>query len=161
MGEYNSLSFFTDVEKKVGVRRYLGAGEGRDVKYDAVIKPSLGLYKSMEVVINETGPVPNLGAKGFDGTQPAIPAGSTVTYAYIVTNGTVTANGVTIKLVEKDGDAVEGAKTLFEGVNLVPGETLEVSEGADGLDRLAVDMYAYATAGLVKDLDAKLIIEYI
>lgn len=152
MGEY--ISSF-------GIRRYVGLGEGRDVKYDASAKPSLGLYKSIEIVVNGTGPVPNLGAKGYDGTQVAIPAGATVTYAYIVTNGTVTANGVTIKLVEKDGDTVEGAKTLFNGVDLVPGETLEVSEGVDGLDRYAVDMYAYATAGLVPGLDAKLIIEYI
>lgn len=158
MGEYNSLSFFTDVEKKVGVRRYLGAGEGRDVKYDAVVKPSLGLYKSMEVVINETGPVPNLGAKGFDGTQPAIPAGATVTHAYIVTDGKVSANGVTINLVEKDGKT--GSVALFEGVNLVPGATLEVAEGAAAVKRFEKAMYASAS-GLVKDLKAKLIIEYI
>lgn len=152
MGEY--ISTF-------GIRRYVGAGEGRDVKYDASAKPSLGLYKSIEVVVNGTGPVPNLGAKGYDGTQVAIPAGATVTYAYIVTDGTVQANGVTIKLVKKDGADDETAKVLFEGVNLIPGETLEVAEGAEGLDRFAVDMYVYATAGLVKDLDAKLIIEYI
>ena len=144
-----------------GIRRYVGAGEGRDVKYDASAKPSLGLYKSIEVVVNGTGPVPNLGALGYDGTQVAVPAGATVTYAYIVTDGTVEARGVTIKLVEKDGTDDETAKVLFEGVNLIPGETIEVSEGAAGLDRFAVDMYAYATAGLVPGLDAKLIIEYI
>ena len=141
-----------------GIRRYVGAGEGRDVKYDASAKPSLGLYKSIEVVVNGTGPVPNLGELGYDGTQVAVPAGATVTHAYIVTDGKVSANGVTINLVEKDGKT--GSVALFEGVNLVPGETLEVAEGAAGLDRFAVDMYAKAT-GLVPGLDAKLIIEYI
>lgn len=149
MGEY--ISTF-------GIRRYVGAGEGRDVKYDASAKPSLGLYKSIEVVVNGTGPVPNLGAKGYDGTQVAIPAGATVTYAYIVTDGKVSANGVTINLVEKDGNT--GSVALFEGVNLVPGETLEVAEGAAAIKRFENAMYAKAT-GLVKDLDAKLIIEYI
>lgn len=157
MGEYNSLSFFTDVEKKVGVRRYLGAGEGRDVKYDAVIKPSLGLYKSMEVVINETGPVPNLDAKGFDGTQPAIPAGATVTYAYIVVGDKSADATVTVNLVNKAG---KDDLVLFNAVDLKAGETVEVSEGAAALKQLGEARYAKAT-GLVKDLDAKLIIEYI
>lgn len=141
-----------------GIRRYVGAGEGRDVKYDASAKPSLGLYKSIEVVVNGTGPVPNLGALGYDGTQVAVPAGATVTYAYIVTDGKVTANGVTINLVEKDGNT--GSVALFEGVNLVPGNTLEVAEGAAAIKRFENAMYVKAT-GLVAGLDAKLIIEYI
>ena len=139
------------------MRRYVGAGEGRDVKYTASAKPSLGLYKSIEVVVDANGPVPNLGS-GYDNVQAHVPAGATVTYAYIVTDGDVTANGVTINLVEKDGST--GSVALFEGVNLVPGETLEVAEGAAAVKRFENAMYAKAS-GLVKDLKAKLIIEYI
>ena len=139
------------------MRRYVGAGEGRDVKYTASAKPSLGLYKSIEVVVDANGPVPNLG-EGYDNVQAHVPAGATVTYAYIVTDGDVAANGVTINLVEKDGST--GSVALFEGVNLVPGETLEVAEGAAAIKRFENAMYAKAS-GLVKDLKAKLIIEYI
>lgn len=147
MGEYVST---------FGVRRYVGKGEGRDVKYDASVKPSLGLYKSVEVVVNETGPVPNLGT-GYDGTQPAVPAGATVTYAYIVVGKDSATANVSVSLVKKDGT---GDLALFTGEDLVAGETVEVAEGAAALKQIDVPMYAKAT-GLVKGLDAKLIIEYI
>ena len=147
MGEYRS-SF--------NVRRYVGAGEGRDVKYDASAKPSLGLYKSIEVVVNGTGPVPNFEGK-YDGTQVAVPAGATVTYAYIVVGKDSATANVSVSLVKKDGT---GDLALFNGVDLVAGETVEVSEGAAALIQLAEDRYAKAT-GLVAGLDAKLIIEYI
>jgi hypothetical protein len=147
MGEYVST---------FGVRRYVGEGEGRDVKYDASVKPSLGLYKSVEIVVNGDGPVPNLGA-GYDGTQPAIPAGATVTYAYIVVGGESATANVSVSLVNKAGG---DALALFNAVDLNAGETVEVSEGAAALKQIGEDRYAKAT-GLVKDLDAKLIIEYI
>lgn len=153
MGEYVST---------FGVRRYVGEGEGRDAKYDASVKPSLGLYKSVEIVVNGDGPVPNLGA-GYDGTQPAIPAGATVTYAYIVTKGVPAGAeedgvaGVSVSLVNKAGGE---ALSLFNNETLKAGETVEVSEGAAALKQISEDRYAKAT-GLVKDLDAKLIIEYI
>jgi hypothetical protein len=153
MGEYRS-SF--------NVRRYVGAGEGRDVKYDASAKPSLGLYKSIEVVVNGTGPVPNFEGK-YDGTQVAVPAGATVTYAYIVTKGVPAGAekdgvaGVSVSLVNKAGGE---ALSLFNNETLKAGETVEVSEGAAALIQLAEDRYAKAT-GLVAGLDAKLIIEYI
>jgi hypothetical protein len=147
MGEYRS-SF--------NVRRYVGAGEGRDVKYDASAKPSLGLYKSIEVVVNVTGPVPNFEGK-YDGTQVAVPAGATVTYAYIVVGKDSATANVSVSLVKKDGT---GDLALFNGVDLAAGETVEVSEGAAALVQLAEDRYAKAT-GLVAGLDAKLIIEYI
>lgn len=148
MGEY--ISTF-------GIRRYVGAGEGRDVKYDASAKPSLGLYKSIEVVVNGTGPVPNLGALGYDGTQVAVPAGATVTYAYIVVGDKSAEANVSVSLVKKDGT---GDLALFNGVDLEKGKTVEVSEGVAALIQLAEDRYAKAT-GLVDGLDAKLIIEYI
>jgi hypothetical protein len=147
MGEYVST---------FGVRRYVGEGEGRDVKYDASVKPSLGLYKSVEIVVNGDGPVPNLGA-GYDGTQPAIPAGATVTYAYIVVGKESATANVSVSLVNKAGG---DALALFNAVDLNAGETVEVSEGAAALKQISEDRYAKAT-GLVKDLDAKLIIEYI
>jgi hypothetical protein len=147
MGEYVST---------FGVRRYVGEGEGRDVKYDASVKPSLGLYKSVEIVVNGDGPVPNLGA-GYDGTQPAIPAGATVTYAYIVVGKESATANVSVSLVNKAGG---DALALFNAVDLNAGETVEVSEGAAALKQIGEDRYAKAT-GLVKDLDAKLIIEYI
>lgn len=147
MGEYVST---------FGVRRYVGKGEGRDAKYDASVKPSLGLYKSVEIVVNGDGPVPNLGA-GYDGTQPAIPAGATVTYAYIVVGKESATANVSVELVNKAGG---DALALFNAVDLNAGETVEVSEGAAALKQLGEDRYAKAT-GLVKDLDAKLIIEYI
>lgn len=147
MGEYVST---------FGVRRYVGEGEGRDAKYDASVKPSLGLYKSVEIVVNGDGPVPNLGA-GYDGTQPAIPAGATVTYAYIVVGKESATANVSVSLVNKAGG---DALALFEAVDLNAGETVEVSEGAAALKQIGEDRYAKAT-GLVKDLDAKLIIEYI
>ena len=147
MGEYVST---------FGVRRYVGKGEGRDAKYDASVKPSLGLYKSVEIVVNGDGPVPNLGA-GYDGTQPAIPAGATVTYAYIVVGKESATANVSVSLVNKAGG---DALALFNAVDLNAGETVEVSEGAAALKQLGEDRYAKAT-GLVKDLDAKLIIEYI
>lgn len=152
MSEYISKTF-------EGMRRYVGAGEGRDVKYTASAKPSLGLYKSIEVVVDANGPVPNLGA-GFDNVQAHIPADATVTYAYIVSDAdSKTAAGVTINLVKKDGS---DPKVLFEGVTLNPGETLEVSEGVAGLLRDTKDArYAHASAGLIAGLKAKLIIEYI
>lgn len=147
MGEYVST---------FGVRRYVGEGEGRDAKYDASVKPSLGLYKSVEIVVNGDGPVPNLGA-GYDGTQPAIPAGATVTYAYIVVGKESATANVSVSLVNKAGG---DALALFNAVDLNAGETVEVSEGAAALKQIGEDRYAKAT-GLVKDLDAKLIIEYI
>lgn len=147
MGEYVST---------FGVRRYVGEGEGRDVKYDASVKPSLGLYKSVEIVVNGDGPVPNLGT-GYDGTQPAIPAGATVTYAYIVVGKDSATANVTVSLVNKAGG---DALALFNAVDLNAGKTVEVSEGAAALKQISEDRYAKAT-GLVKDLDAKLIIEYI
>ena len=145
-----------------GIRRYVGAGEGRDVKYDASAKPSLGLYKSIEVVVNGTGPVPNLGALGYDGTQVAVPAGATVTYAYIVVNKVPEDRAkdgvaVSVALVNKAG---AGDLSLFNGAVLKAGETIEVSEGAAALKQLDEAMFAKAT-GLVPGLDAKLIIEYI
>lgn len=147
MGEYVST---------FGVRRYVGKGEGRDAKYDASVKPSLGLYKSVEIVVNGDGPVPNLGA-GYDGTQPAIPAGATVTYAYIVVGDKSAEATVSVNLVNKAG---KDDLVLFNAVDLKAGETVEVSEGAAALKQLSDARYAKAT-GLVKDLDAKLIIEYI
>ena len=147
MGEYVST---------FGVRRYVGEGEGRDAKYDASVKPSLGLYKSVEIVVNGDGPVPNLGA-GYDGTQPAIPAGATVTYAYIVVGKESATANVSVSLVNKAGGE---ALSLFSNETLKAGETVEVSEGAAALKQIGEDRYAKAT-GLVKDLDAKLIIEYI
>ena len=147
MGEYVS-SF--------NVRRYVGAGEGRDVKYDASAKPSLGLYKSVEVVVNGTGPVPNLNG-GYDGTQAAVPAGATVTHAYIVVGDKSAEATVSVALVNKAG---AGELALFNGAVLKAGETVEVSEGAAALKQIEEAMYAKAT-GLVDGLDAKLIIEYI
>lgn len=147
MGEYVST---------FGVRRYVGKGEGRDVKYDASAKPSLGLYKSVEVVVNGTGPVPNLNG-GYDGTQAAVPAGATVTYAYIVVGKESATANVTVSLVNKAG---AGELSLFGATDLVAGETVEVSEGAAALKQLDEAMFAKAT-GLVDGLDAKLIIEYI
>ena len=147
MGEYVST---------FGVRRYVGEGEGRDAKYDASVKPSLGLYKSVEIVVNGDGPVPNKGA-GYDGTQPAIPAGATVTYAYIVVGKESATANVSVSLVNKAGGE---ALSLFNNETLKAGETVEVSEGAAALKQISEDRYAKAT-GLVKDLDAKLIIEYI
>ena len=65
----------------------------------------------------------------------------------------------TINLVKKDGS---DPKALFDGVSLVPGETLEVADGAEGLLRDVEDSrYAHASAGLKTGLKAKLIIEYI
>lgn len=152
MGEYVST---------FGVRRYVGKGEGRDVKYDASAKPSLGLYKSVEVVVNGTGPVPNKNG-GYDGTQAAVPAGATVTYAYIVVNKVPADRAedgvaVSVALVNKAG---AGDLSLFNGAVLKAGETVEVSEGAAALKQLDEAMFAKAT-GLVDGLDAKLIIEYI
>lgn len=138
-----------------GLTRFVGAGEGRDEVYDASSKPSLGLTKFIEVVVDEKGPVANDGAKYGNG-QAYIPAGAVIVDAYVLTDVAGSAANVTISLVKKDGTGEVALISAFTPVD-------NGSEGADGAalqTRVADNMYVKA-GGTRTGLKAKLVIEYI
>lgn len=93
MGEYTS-SF--------GIRRYVGRGEGRDPKYTASAKPSLGVLNFIEVNVDANGPVPNFGT-GYDESQAKIPAGSAIGRSLFFVDTKGSASSVKLSLVKKDG----------------------------------------------------------
>lgn len=147
MGEYVS-SF--------GVSRQLGVGEGRDVKYDAAAKPALGLTKCIEVVVDEHGPVANVGT-GFGRDGVCVPAGAVIVDAYLLTEVKGSAAGVSISLVKKDGSS---AIELLGATTPAGDNAVDQAEGAALQTRLAEDRY-FTSAGTKAGLKAKLVVEYI
>lgn len=139
-----------------GLTRYLGVGEGRDVKYDASHKPSLGLTNFIEVVVDEHGPVANDDGVYANG-QACIPAGAVVTDAYVLTDVKGAAAGVTIDLVKKDGT---GAVALFSAFTPAGDNSADNADGAALQTRVAEAMYVKA-GGTRTGMKAKLVIEYI
>lgn len=139
-----------------GVVRQVGAGEGRDVKYDVSAKPSLGMTKFLEVIVDENGPVANVGT-GFGKDGAFLPAGAVVTDAYLLTEVKGSAAGVAINLVKKDGTA--GVALLGE-TTPAGDNSVDQAEGAVLGTRLAEDRY-FASTGTKTGLKAKLVVEYI
>ena len=139
-----------------GIERQLGRGEGRDEKYNASAKPALGLTKTVEVVVDEHGPVANKGT-GYGRDGAYIPAGAVVTDAYVLTEVKGSAAAVTIDLVKKDGT---GAVSLF-GAFTPAGDNSANNADGDALQtRVAEAMYVKA-GGTRTGMKAKLVIEYI
>lgn len=139
-----------------GVIRYVGAGEGRDVKYDSSAKPAEGMRNFIEVVVDENGPVANVG-KGFGNGQAYIPAGAVVTAAYLLTEVKGSDTNVTLSLVKKDGtDAIallaEATPTSDNSVNAAAGAVIGT--------RMAEDRYV-VSEGTKTGLKAKAVIEFI
>lgn len=159
MSEYISKTF-------EGMRRYVGAGEGRDVKYTASAKPALGLYNGIEVEVNATGPVPNLG-EGYDKTQAYIPAGSKIECAHLKLRKVVDGN-LTFKLVGKAGNTLgtfdvvavlaADAKREANGSAIVAAYDVE-GEGVLG-KVFGEDAYVSAT-GLAEGIEGILLVDYI
>lgn len=112
------------ISKTFGVRRYVGAGEGRDVKYTASAKPALGLYNGIEVEVNATGPVANKGT-GFDGTQAYVPAGSKIEYAHLKLRKVADGN-LTFKLVGKAGNVLGS----FDAVAVLAADAKRDADGS-------------------------------
>lgn len=139
-----------------GVVRQVGAGEGRDVKYDVSAKPSLGMTKFLEVIVDENGPVANVGT-GFGKDGAFLPAGAVVAGAYLLTEVKGSAAGVTVSLVKKDGTSSVAllGETTPAGDNAV-----DQAAGAAIGTRLAEDRY-FTSAGTKTGLKAKLVVEYI
>lgn len=139
-----------------GIARISGRDLGRDVKYDVSAKPALGMTKFLEVIVDENGPVANVGT-GFGKDAVAIPAGAVVADAYLLTEVKGAAANVAISLVKKDGSdsvALLGATTPA-GDNAV-----NQAEGAAIGTRLAEDRY-FTSTGTKTGLKAKLVVEYI
>lgn len=85
-----------------GVVQYNGLGEGRDEKYDSSAKPSDGTFNHIEVVVNENGPVPNVGT-GYGNGQACVPAGALIKEAVLLVEEAGSAASVTLSLVKQDG----------------------------------------------------------
>jgi hypothetical protein len=144
MGEYVS---------DFGVVRYVGRGEGRDEKYDASAMPALGPTNGIEVVVDENGPLPNVGT-GYGNGQAKIPAGSVViadSFLFVEKKGS--AAGISLSLVKADGSdpqvvltettpSADGAIINFSGVGIGVGYAedryLKVSGTTTGLKAKAV-----------------------
>lgn len=139
-----------------GVARQVGAGEGRDVKYDVSAKPSLGATSALEVVVDEKGPVANVGT-GFGKDGAFLPAGAVVVDAYLLTEVKGDAAGVSVSLVKKDGT---GAIELLGATTPAGDNAVDQAEGAALQTRLEEDRY-FTSAGTKTGLKAKLVVEYI
>lgn len=139
-----------------GVTRQIGAGEGRDAKYDVSAKPSLGMTKFLEVIVDENGPVANVGA-GFGKGAVALPAGAVVTDAYLLTEVKGSAAGVSVSLVKKDGSA---SVELLGATTPAGDNAVDQAEGAALGTRLEEDRY-FTSAGTKTGMKAKLVVEYI
>lgn len=85
-----------------GVVQYNGLGEGHDELYDSSAKPSDGTFNHIEVVVNENGPVPNVGT-GYGNGQACVPAGALIKEAVLLVEVAGSAANVTLSLVKKDG----------------------------------------------------------
>lgn len=139
-----------------GIERQLGRGEGRDEKYNASAKPALGLTKTVEVVVDEHGPVANKGT-GYGRDGAYIPAGAVVVDAYLLTEVKGSASGVVVNLVKKDGSA---AIELLGATTPAGDKSVNQAEGAALQTRLEEDRY-FASTGTKTGLKAKLVVEYI
>lgn len=139
-----------------GIERQLGRGEGRDEKYNASAKPALGLTKTVEVIVDENGPVANKGT-GYGRDGAYIPAGAVVVDAYLLTEVKGSAAGVAINLVKKDGSS---AIALLGETTPTGDNSVDQAEGAALQTRLAEDRY-FASTGTKTGLKAKLVVEYI
>lgn len=139
-----------------GVVRQVGAGEGRDVKYDVAAKPALGLTKFLEVTVDENGPVANKGT-GYGRDGAYIPAGAVVVDAYLLTEVKGSAANVAINLVKKDGSS---AVALLAATTPTGDNSVNKAAGAAIGTRLAEDRY-FTSAGTKTGLKAKLVVEYI
>lgn len=139
-----------------GVTRYVGAGEGRDVKYDSSAKPAEGMRNFIEVVVDENGPVANVGT-GFGNGQAYIPAGAVVTAAYLLTEVKGSAANVTLSLVKKDG---ADAKALLAAATPTGDNSVNAAAGEAIGTRMAEDRYV-VSGGTKTGLKAKAVIEFI
>lgn len=139
-----------------GVTRYVGAGEGRDTKYDASAKPAEGMRNFIEVVVDENGPVANKG-EGYGNGQACVPAGSVITDAYLLTEVKGSAAGVTLSLVKQDGS---DAKALLAATTPTGDNSVNKAAGAVIGTRVAEDRYV-VSGGTKTGLKAKLVIEFI
>ena len=139
-----------------GVTRYVGAGEGRDAKYDSSAKPAEGMRNFIEVVVDENGPVANVGT-GFGNGQAYIPAGAVVTAAYLLTEVKGSAANVTLSLVKKDGT---DSKALLAAATPTGDNSVNAAAGAVIGTRMAEDRYV-VSGGTKTGLKAKAVIEFI
>lgn len=139
-----------------GVTRYVGAGEGRDVKYDSSAKPAEGMHNFIEVVVDENGPAANVGT-GFGNGQAYIPAGAVVTAAYLLTEVKGSAANVTLSLVKKDGT---DPKALLAAATPTGDNSVNAASGDVIGTRMAEDRYVISS-GTKTGLKAKAVIEFI
>lgn len=154
------------ISKTFGVRRFVGAGEGNDVKYTASAKPALGLYNGIEVEVNATGPVANKG-EGFDGTQAYIPAGSKIEYAHLNLRKVADGN-LTFKLVGKAGNTLASfdvvAVLAADAVRDADGSAIVAAYDVAGEDVIGKvfgeDAYVSAT-GLAAGIEGILLVDFI
>lgn len=139
-----------------GVVRQYGRGEGRDELYDASAKPALGAHNFIEVVVNEMGPVPNVGT-GYGKDAAFLPAGAVIVAGNLLVDSKGSAANVKLDLVKKDGS---DAQALLAAVVSPADNSVNKCEGAAIGTRLAEDRYVKAS-GTLTGLKAKLVIEYI
>jgi hypothetical protein len=139
-----------------GITRIVGRGEGRDELYQVSAKPSCGVHKFIEVIVDENGPVANVGNEfGRDGAY--IPAGAVVVNAVLLTEVKGSAANVTVSLVKKDGS---DSKELLAATTPAGDNTSAAASGDVIGVRLSEDRY-FTSAGTKTGLVAKLLVEYI
>lgn len=136
-----------------GLTRFVGAGEGRDELCDAVAKPTGGVKRHIEVVVDEKGPVENDGAV-FGRGAAKVPAGSALISSVLMTHAKGSTSSVVLTLVKKDGTDAQALDTCtISADDTVVAKDLSGTVYAD-------DRYVKAT-GARPGYKGTLIIEYI
>ena len=139
-----------------GLTQYLGVGAGRDELCDASAKPSTGSLKFIEVIVNENGPLPNVGTSYGRGAA-CIPAGSLIGRSALFVDEKGSAASVVLSLVKKDGSDAQAmmaattpdADGVVINANLLNGQSF-------GEDR-----YVKAASGTFTGLKGRLYIEFV
>lgn len=138
-----------------GVVQYNGLGEGRDEKYDASAKPSDGTLNHLEVVVNENGPVPNVGS-GYGNGQACVPAGALIKEATLIVEEAGSAANVKLDLVKADGsDAV-----ALLAATTPSGDGVAISCAGAAIGTIVAEDRYVKVGGTVTGLEAKLVLTH-
>lgn len=147
MGEY--ISSF-------GIQRFVGRGEGVDIKYDVAAKPALGETKYLEAVVNEFGPVPNKGT-GYGRDGAYVPAGAVVNGGLLIVNKKGSAANVKVELVKKDGSDPKGLIAQIDS----PTDASVANVSGSGVGVVLAEDRYFKVSGTLTGLDAVLKLEYV
>lgn len=149
-----------------GLVRFVGRGEGVDKLYDASAKPAEGATNYIEIKIDGEGIGPNVGST-YDRAQAYIPMGSVIGRAILFVKEKGSASGVTLSLVDKDGNAFDPALNMLSSTNVADktAYNANVSNGKQvpvAFDAAGNPIHAYVKmGGTVTGLKGVLKIEYV